>query len=109
MSKIEFLVTGSTPEPYKVVFEKKDNSIRALCNCQASVNGKHCKHRISILKGESKDIVSDNLAQVNTIAKWLNNTDLEQALEIFNKAESNAEKAKKQLAKAKKDLVKAMQ
>ena len=108
MEKIEFLIQGSSDEPYKVVIEKRDKSIRALCDCKAAVNGMHCKHRINILKGEDKNIVSNNNEQVNTVSKWLKDTDLEQILNIYLQAEQNAERAKRQLAKAKKDLVKTM-
>jgi VWFA-related protein len=60
METAEFLVQGSSLEPYEVVFKKRaDANLSAYCTCMAGLNGSHCKHRINILKGVTKDVVQD--------------------------------------------------
>jgi hypothetical protein len=48
----EFLVQGSDPLPYKVIFKKDGGDLKATCTCKAGSNGILCKHRLSILDGE---------------------------------------------------------
>lgn len=109
INTIDFLIQGSSKEPYKVSFKKTDNNLSAKCNCKAAINGQHCKHRINILNGDIKNIVSDNAQEVDIITKWLQGTKLQKALNNFFDCDRKAAKAKKNLTNAKKELVKAMQ
>lgn len=95
MDKIIFLVSGSTPEPYIVEFQKKGAELLAFCNCQAGSNGKYCKHRSDILLGKSDSIVSDNLSMVPTVQEWLKGSTLELIQNQLQEAEELVEKAKK--------------
>lgn len=67
----EFLVQGSEKTPYKVVFIKVDTDIKAECTCRAGIVGMLCKHRLSILDGDNRAIVSDNTDEVTEVASWL--------------------------------------
>ncbi|MCP9269887.1 SWIM zinc finger family protein [Xenorhabdus sp. XENO-1] len=104
MEKIHFLVKGSAEEPYKITFTKDGKDLSAFCTCPAGENGMYCKHRVNILKGESKNIVSDNAHQVAVVKeKWYPNSAIEAALKNVEKAESLLVDLKAAIALAKKE------
>ncbi|MEX1013904.1 MAG: SWIM zinc finger family protein [Candidatus Paceibacterota bacterium] len=109
MTQINFLVQGSAKEPYEVEFLKRsETNLSAYCTCPAGKNGQYCKHRLNILNGVTKGIVSKNLDDVKTIQSWLKNTDVEEALNKMRNLELEAEKIKKELSKAKKEVAKSL-
>jgi hypothetical protein len=105
---MSFLVQGSAPNPYEVLFVKEGSNLTALCTCPAGENGQYCKHRFRILSGSAEGIVSDNSAEVKIVESWLSGTDIEIALKEVREAEAVFEKAEKELAKLKKKLARAM-
>jgi hypothetical protein len=107
MHELSFLVKGSSAEPYEVTFIKDGDSLTALCSCPAGQYGNFCKHRISILEGDGKAIVSDNAGRVATIIRWLHGTDVAAALSEFREIEK-ADQPKSALVAAKKKLARAM-
>lgn len=109
MREICFLVQGSAPEPYEVLFVRRsEHNLSAYCSCPAGENGQYCKHRFDILAGITKGIVSENESDVNTVQSWLPGTDLEAAIEKMHVLEKEMEEIKKALSSAKKDVTKAM-
>jgi hypothetical protein len=109
MEKVEFEVQGSAVAPYSVVFLKKnENDFSANCSCPAGQFGKYCKHRFSILEGQTKGIVSNNLEKVELVQSWVKGTDVEQALIQIRELEIKAAQIKKDLATSKKLIAKAM-
>jgi len=109
MEEIEFDVQGSAVAPYSVVFSKKsDVKFSVSCSCPAGVFGKYCKHRVSILDGDTKGIVSDNLEQVELVQSWIKGTDIERALIQIKELDIKAAQIKKELAASKKLVAKSM-
>ena len=108
MDTKQFLVQGSRPEPYKVIFKKKGGNLTGLCNCRAGQFGLYCKHRTSILKGETKGIVSGNETDVDIVLSWLSGSDVEQALNEVKDAELQLESAKRVLKGKKKKFANAL-
>ena len=108
METIKFLVQGSAQEPYKVEFSRENDKITATCNCPAGRYSTHCKHRISILTNNSKNIVSRNAEDVETISSWIRGTEVEEALNYFLKMQELEKNAKKEANKAKKYFEKIM-
>lgn len=56
--RIEFLVQGSTSEPYTASFWRVGYNVKSSCTCQAGKNGLACKHRLSLLDGDVTNLVS---------------------------------------------------
>jgi uncharacterized Zn finger protein len=108
VEQIEFLVKGSTPEPYEITFIKDGDSLTAICTCPAGTFGNFCKHRIAILDGDAAAIVSENADKAPVIQEWLVGTDVETALKEMRDANWPAESAKDALAAAKRKLARAM-
>ena len=107
MEELTFHVKGSSKDPYEVIFIKDGDSLTAICNCPAGTYGNFCKHRISILDGNAKAIVSDNAEQAATVLTWLTGTDVEAALAEMRAAEVD-DPDKKILNVAKRKLARAM-
>jgi hypothetical protein len=108
MNELSFLVKGSAADPYEVTFIKDGDSLTALCTCPAGQFGNFCKHRITILDGDDKAIVSDNANRVPTIVEWLRGSDVAAALIEFRNVEKADGVSKSVLATAKKKLARAM-
>ena len=108
LSELSFQVKGSSAEPYEVTFIKDGDSLTALCSCPAGQYGNFCKHRISILDGDSGAIVSDNIDRVSTIIDWLQGTDVAAALSEFRETERSDYQPKTALVAAKRNLARAM-
>lgn len=108
MKEIEFLVQGSSPEPYRVTFIKDKHNLNAYYTCPAGENGQHCKHRFAILAGDGSAIVSKNKDQVATVKVWLPGTELENALVKLAEAEHDYDTAKERLTTAKRKIAQAM-
>ena len=84
MDEIIFLVQGSAADPYEVRFVNRGNgNLSAYCTCKAGQKGSYCKHRINILKGETRGIVEGSLDSVEMVVSWLPGTDVETALKDF--------------------------
>ena len=108
MEELTFLVKGSSKDPYEVIFIKDGDSLTAICNCPAGTYGNFCKHRISIIDGNAKAIVSDNAAQATKVIDWLAGTDVEAALSEVRAAEKANDPEKTLLNAAKRKLARAM-
>ena len=99
---ITFLVQGSAPEPYNVLFRRCDGTnLSAYCTCPAGENGMYCKHRIRIFQGLVDGIVSENIADVKKVVGWLAGTDVEEALRAVSTLEKEADRIKTALSAAK--------
>lgn len=108
MDELTFFVKGSSADPYEVTFIKDGTSLTAICTCPAGTYGNFCKHRIAILDGNAKSVVSDNADKVPTVVAWLTGTDVEAALSELREAEKVADPEKKALNDAKRKLARAM-
>ena len=108
LDELTFQVKGSSAEPYELTFIKDGDSLTALCSCPAGQYGNFGKHRIAILDGNSKAIVSDNQDQVATVTSWLQGTDVAAALTEFRVIEASKDASKSALLAAKRKLAKAM-
>ena len=105
---IVFLVQGSSPEPYKLLFRRGAANLTARCNCQAGISGMACKHRIRILHGDPEGVVSPNVDQVPLVASWLSGSDVEIVLNELQAAVARLEQAKLEVSAFKKALARSL-
>lgn len=109
MEEIRFQVQGSACSPYDLRFVNRGSgNLSAYCTCPAGENGQFCKHRLAILSGETKGIVSGNEDEVRVVASWVAGSDIEAALKQVKGAELELERAKKEVSRAKKLLAQTM-
>ncbi|MBE3063506.1 MAG: SWIM zinc finger family protein [Spirochaetes bacterium] len=109
MEEVTFLVQGSAADPYTVTFKQRSpGNLSAYCTCPAGEKGTFCKHRLGILRGEARGIVSPNAADVARVRSWLAGSDVEAAIAAVEACEDAVTRAESDLAKAKKALGRAM-
>lgn len=108
MESIQFLVQGSSAEPYEVTFVRDGQHLAATCTCPAGSTGTACKHRLSIFAGKASGIVSPNSALVGTVAGWLPGSPIAEHLAAVDAAERELEQAKQRVSAAKKRLSAAL-
>jgi uncharacterized Zn finger protein len=104
----EFMVQGSEPEPYKVVFKKNSANLKATCSCRAGMMGQMCKHRLMIMGGDNSAIVSDNGEKVIEVVLLLVGSQAGEAFANVKSLESEKKLIDERIKKAKKALVKAL-
>ncbi|TVO53154.1 hypothetical protein [Denitromonas halophila] len=105
---IQFLVQGSSPQPYTVTIRRIGKNLSAYCTCNSGLRGGVCYHRTSIFEGKADRIVSDNAEQVADVVRWLPGTDVAAALRAHEEAKSRLELARKAEGEAKQALISAM-
>lgn len=108
MESIEFLVSGSAPEPYRVSFHREGGKLTAFCTCQAGLNGQACKHRLDILAGAVDGLPEGSGPDVRAVCAWLQGTALQQAVQQVQALEAEMDAVKRRLAVAKKGLAVTM-
>ena len=107
MDRFEFLVQGSSAEPYEVIIQREGNDLKANCTCPAGSVGQYCKHRFAILSGDASNVIkgADN---VKRAAALMPGTDVDRSWKVMLDAEAKLESAKRELFAAKKQLARTM-
>lgn len=105
MEQLVLHVKGSSTEPYELTFIKDGDSLTALCNCPAGTFGNLCKHRVSVLEGDTGSVIDTDKDKVNKVVAWLPGTDVESALAKLQAATGGPADA---LADAKRNLARTM-
>ncbi|NJC38074.1 hypothetical protein GGR60_002628 [Xanthomonas arboricola] len=108
MEIIEFAVQGSAAEPYVVTFSRTGESFTAFCTCPAGQSRQSCKHRIGILAGSTKGLVSGTPEQVGLVANWLPGSHVAVDRQALVASEAAFEQAKKAVSAARAALAAAL-
>lgn len=110
MKELKFLVQKSNDTPhYTVTIRKEKNNLTALCSCEQGGIDTLCKHRLFILAGKAKWVISENTADVKQVQSWLAWTDVGQAINEITQAQKELKDAEKDLEKATNRLKEAEQ
>jgi hypothetical protein len=104
----EFLVQGSEPAPYRVIFKRTETDLKATCTCRAGKNGILCKHRLSILDGDKKAVVSENSEQVAEVASWLDGSSVGLAISELVALEAEKKDIEAKIKRAKNLVTKTL-
>ena len=103
----EFKIEGSKGQ-HTTTFTKLPNGVSSSCDCKTSRNGVACKHRLRILRGDARGVVSDNRSEVSIVKTWLSGTEVESLMKHLGAREVAAERIEKDIKKAKKQLAKLL-
>jgi hypothetical protein len=72
MKELEFMAQESNDEPpRRVTITKDKGNVTARCTCPRGGAGHICRHRLSILSGNGRFVVSNNVAQVRHVEAWV--------------------------------------
>jgi hypothetical protein len=109
---MEILFKGSQSEPYLIeIANHNDGQLEMRCNCQAGINGTHCKHRISVLTRSYSNVIYTDTTKndLELLESWIPNTKLESAHSYMVECQKKADEWKKELTNAKRKLARIME
>src|SRR6266446_2278697 len=105
--KTTLLAKSSSGEPYKVEFMTDETCVRVFCHCQAGVLQQMCKHKLALIKGDTKmPFDSKQEMLLSEVLAWPQFSDLKVRTGEYEKKLKEIEFAKVELAKAEK-IIKA--
>lgn len=107
MSELLFQVQGPQGRPLAVTIRKNGKNLTATCSCSSGVDD-ICQHRINILSGSSKEIISNNHEEVKKVTSWIAGTDVGKAMHDMIESLKHLENAQEDFANARKRLIKAL-
>jgi hypothetical protein len=71
ISRLTVLAKSSEAGSYLVEFSILGDMVRVFCNCQAGLNHMVCKHKIALIKGETKMLFdAAQSATLDKIRSW---------------------------------------
>lgn len=91
---LRFQMRGSEGDIYDVEAERNGDAVRITCTCEAAENGIHCHHRLELLRGDAKALVSSNISDVRALATMVEGTELAAAMVALTAAEGAQAAAK---------------
>ncbi|MEM8772745.1 MAG: hypothetical protein AAGD92_13950 [Pseudomonadota bacterium] len=108
---LKFCVMGENDEIYDVsITRHAENSanLTALCNCDKDRAGDFCSHRFEILEGDTSNLVSKNLDDMQILRGWIRGSDVEAAMNDLSRAKSDLKIARERYAYCRNVLAKRM-
>ncbi|MBF0585091.1 MAG: hypothetical protein HQL80_12775 [Magnetococcales bacterium] len=101
MKELKFIVQESNNTPHHTVtIRKEKNNLSAHCTCESGGRDTLCQHRLSILAGKAKWVISDNGADVKRVINWLAWTDVGLAINEVTQTQKQLKAAGKELEAA---------
>ena len=103
-----FRVQGSEPEPYSVEITVNGAALVVRCSCVAGQLRKWCKHKMSLVTGDTRSLVSGNPEDVAVLLRLIPQTSAAALIKEVIEAEQQAEDAKQRIKLGKAALAKAV-
>ena len=98
--KTTLLAKSSSGEHYKVEFAAEGNPVRVFCHCQAGILHRMCKHKLALIKGDTKMLFEPSQAALlSEIHSWSQFAHLKTQLENYETRLKEVEAAANELAK----------
>ncbi|MBF0272304.1 MAG: hypothetical protein HQL98_09610 [Magnetococcales bacterium] len=107
MPELRFQVQTPQNQPVEVIIRKNGKNLTATCSCSSGLE-EICQHRIHILSGSDREIISENAEEVKKIISWVSGTDVAKAMHDLAESLKQLENAKDDFNSARKRLVKAL-
>jgi hypothetical protein len=101
MKELEFMAQESNDEPpRRVIISKDKGNVTARCTCPRGGAGHICRHRLSILSGNARLVVSNNLADVKHVEAWVVWSDVGMLITRLVEAQKRLQAARSEAEKA---------
>ncbi|MBF0582845.1 MAG: hypothetical protein HQL80_01275 [Magnetococcales bacterium] len=101
MDEIKFNIQVSNDTPhYTVTISKEKKRLTASCTCESGGPDTLCKHRLSILAGKAKWVISNNTAEVKHVLSWAASTGVGDAIVRMVRAQKRLKDTEQELIKA---------
>ena len=97
------IVPRKAEKPSKKAVVKKEEGLSVKCNCQAGTFGKLCKHKLSLLSGDSSLLFDKNqLEKLNSLQELLKENKIKNMASQLLFIKSEIEQKKKEEGRIKK-------
>ena len=107
--KITIFAKSSSGESYPVEFMEDAASLRIFCHCKAGVLQQMCKHKLALIKLDSKMLYdSAQGAELEAIGLWPTYQALRNRTDAYESDLAEVDRQKAQLAQREKQLKSAM-
>jgi hypothetical protein len=107
--ELELQIEGSAGTAYHVYLAREDSVLKTSCSCPAGKKRTHCKHRLSLFKGDYSSVRGEHpSALTQIISAMLQGTAVQLALNTLVDAEVEMSAAEAKLRAAKRGLDRAM-
>ncbi|WP_425408569.1 SWIM zinc finger family protein [Hyphococcus sp.] len=105
---LKFAIVGEDDAVYEVAVERDTDdtgNLQASCSCGKAQEGEYCLHRFEVLEGETANLVSESLDDLQTLRGWIKGSDIEVAMQNLSKAKTELLLAHEKLDKCRRALV----
>lgn len=104
-TKISLKAKSSSGEPYDVDVDFSDNKFTVFCNCQAGIFGKICKHKTSLLDGDSSMLFDKNEQEkLERIHEVVKKSKYAEIISTYKTIKNEIEQAQKKEKKVKEQI-----
>lgn len=105
-----FDIKGSNENEYKVsVLLSGTNSVKMLCNCQAGIFGKICKHKLAVATGDPVLLLhAEDEERLREISEKIKLMDIGKLLQNLYTLKKEYDSINRKMVKARKALESAM-
>jgi hypothetical protein len=104
-SKIKiFRIRGTAAEPYTVKVSRIGDALRIKCDCPAGAYMDPCEHWKSLFTGEEQDYIDLAEDDILEVQSWLDESDLDEALQNLLYFEGHEKNMHENLARQKRAL-----
>lgn len=107
-SSLQFIVEGSKGDEYEISASRSGINFTMTCTCEAGRNGMYCKHRFALLDGDIKQLLSDNVADVEALKSMLAGSEVGERYKIVCDLEKQKATIDERLKAEKKALAREM-
>lgn len=104
METFTFRIQGSQEEPYEVAISLSEEALKITCTCKAGSVGQFCKHKMSVLNGDTSALAERGKDDIQGIPKLVYNTEAINVIKKIEDAEKDIEALKKSQTLLKKYL-----
>lgn len=108
MARLKFAVRSSSSDAvYDLEAYRTTRGIRFNCTCEAAENGTHCKHRLSLLSGDSKALDKSSKSTVAELKELFDGSETMSSVQRLLAMEADLAKLQRAIKAEKKAIAAA--
>lgn len=104
MTTLRFAVRSSSGDDYELTARQTASGVRFSCQCQGAEWGQLCKHRVSLMMGDTKLLSDGKPDEISLLMDWCRQDGVLADLDAISDLENNITRAKASIAKLKKKI-----
>lgn len=105
----QFLIQGSSVEPYIVEFSYTKKNFKAECTCPAGYKKQLCKHITSFFEGEiTSGIVQGDISKIPNIVNAFRESEVSTVYDLYLSISNEIETQKKEMVTRKKQVARLL-